>query len=71
MNLWTMIVIIVAIGTFSEICKTRIRANEEESEESIKEISQHLSRLKDRVANLETIVLEKERNKQFSDLEKC
>ena len=63
MNLWTMIVIIVAIETFSEICKSRIRANEKESKEFIKKTSQHVSRLKDRIANLETIVLEKERIK--------
>ncbi|UCF95023.1 MAG: hypothetical protein JSW39_13015 [Desulfobacterales bacterium] len=68
MSLWTAIVIIVAIGTVSEIYRARLKANAEKSEESFKTLTQRIARLEERMANLETIVLEKERTKQFSDL---
>ena len=68
MNLWTAIVIIVAIGTLSEIYRTRLKASANKTEESFKNHAQRLARLEDRIANLEAIVLEKERTKKFSEL---
>ena len=68
MNLWTAIVIIVAIGTVSEIYRAKIRANAKESEKYSEALSQRIARLEDRMANLETIVLEKERSKKFDNL---
>jgi hypothetical protein len=68
MNMWTMIVLIVAIGTFSELYRHRISANVKESKKLFDSISKRVARLEERMANLETIVLEKSREKQFSDL---
>lgn len=68
MSFWTAIVIIVAIGTLSEVYRARLKANAKKSEESIDKISQRMTRLEDRMANLETIILEKERARKFSDL---
>ena len=70
MNLWTMIVLIVAIGTFSEIYRHRISVNVKESKKFFDEFSNRMARLEERMANIETIVLEKAREKRFSDLDK-
>jgi hypothetical protein len=69
MDVFTMIVLIVAIGTISEIYRARISADVKESKKYFENLSQRIARLEDRMANLETIVLEKERTKKFSDLE--
>ena len=69
MNFWTAVVIIVAIGAFSEVYRARLKAISKKSEELLEDFSQRITRLESRMANLETIVLEKERTKQFSDLE--
>ena len=68
MSFWTAIVIIVAIGTLSEIYRARLKTNAEKSEAYFKDLAQRMARLEDRMANLETIVLERERTKQFSSL---
>ncbi len=68
MNTWTAIVLIVAIGTFGGLYRTRLRANNQKTDEDIENLSRRISRMEDRIANLETIVLEKEKAKQFSDL---
>ena len=70
MSFWTAIVIIVAIGTLSEMYRARFKANAEKSEEFFRNFAQRMARLEDRMANIETIVLEKERTRKFSDLEK-
>ena len=70
MNLWTMIVLIVAIGTFSEIYRHRISVNAKEAKKLYDEITKRVARLEERMANIETIVLEKVRDKRFSDLDK-
>lgn len=68
MNLWTMIVLVTAIGIFGEIYKHRISANREESKKYFEEVINRVARLEERMANIETIVLEKAREKKFSDL---
>ena len=68
MNLWTAIVIIVAIAAFSGIYRARFKSESKKTDEDFENLSQRISRLEDRIANLETIVLEKERTRQFSDL---
>jgi hypothetical protein len=70
MDFWTMIVILVLIGVISDIYKSRYKKDVDETEKSHENDSELLSRLKDRVANLETIILEKERDKRFAELEK-
>jgi hypothetical protein len=70
MDFWTMIVILVLIGVISDIYKSRYKKDTDETEKSHENDSELLSGLKDRVANLETIILEKERDKRFAELEK-
>lgn len=68
MSFWTAAVIIVAITTFGALYRTRIKANARQSGEISGSTLQRIESLEERMANLETIVLEKEKAKQFSDL---
>jgi len=68
MSFWTAIVIIVAIGVLSEMYKVRLKTSLRESEGNFKNISQRTARLEERMANIETLVLDKERQKDFRDL---
>ena len=68
MSFWTAAVIIVAITTFGTLYRTRIKAGATKSNETSEALLERLDRLEERMANLETIVLEKEKAKQFSDL---
>ena len=67
MNLWTAIVIIVAIGTLSEIYRSRLKAGSRKIEADVKSIVRRMVRLEERMGNLETIVLEKEKVSKFSE----
>ncbi len=69
MSFWTAIVIIVAIGVLSEMYKVRLKASLRKSEEYFEKLSQRTSRLEERMANIETIMLDKERQKDFRDLD--
>ena len=68
MNFWAAVVIIVAIGTISEVYRSKLKANANKSEKIYDTMAQRIARLEDRMANLETIVLEKEKTKKFSDM---
>lgn len=68
MNTMTAIVLIVAIGTCGGLYRARLKANAKIADEEFNDFSRRISGLEDRIANLETIVLEKEKSKQFSDL---
>ena len=61
MNFWAAVVIIVAIGTISEVYRSKLKANANKSEKIYDTMAQRIARLEDRIANLETIVLEKEK----------
>ena len=68
MSFWTAVVIIVAISALSQIFRTRLKATEEKNEASTNNLVQRVTRLEDRIANLETIVVDKERAEKFSAL---
>lgn len=68
MSFWTAIVIIVAIVTVSEIYRARLKATAKKSEEFQESFTERIERLETRMANLETIVLDKEKAKRFSDI---
>jgi len=68
MNMWTMIVLVVAIGIFGEVYKHRISLKAKESEAYYDDAIKRIARLEQRMANIETIVLEKVREQRFSDL---
>ncbi len=67
---FTFVIIIVALGIFGGIVKERIKAKENNNvpDEFLEEFDRRLERLETRIANIETIVLEKEKYKKFSDL---
>lgn len=69
MSFWTAIVIIVAIGVLSEMYKVRLKASLRKSEEYFEKLSQRTSHIEERMANIETIMLDKERQKDFRDLD--
>ena len=68
MSFWTAAAIIVAITTFGRLYSTRLKAGAQQSNENSESLLQRIDRLEERMANLETIVLEKEKAKKFSDL---
>ena len=68
MSFWTAAVIIVAIGALSKIFTDRLKATADKSEASAEGLAQRVARLEDRIANLETIVVDKERTQKFSAL---
>ena len=69
MNLFTMIVLIVAIGTFSKAYRHRMTINAgDESKATIDYLKKHVQRLENRMANVETIVIDEEREKRFAEL---
>ncbi len=68
MSFWTAIVIIVAIGTISEIFRSRLKANTAKTEDFYQKLTQRMVSLEERMANLETIVLDTEKSRKFSDL---
>lgn len=69
MSFWTAAVIVVAIVTFGGIYRARLKTNTKKSEESFGDLAERIARLEDRMLNLETIVLEKERTRRFSEFE--
>ena len=69
MTLWTAVVCMVAIGTISEIYRAKLKASASESEKIFEKMAQRVGRLEERMANVETIVLEKEKAKKFSGID--
>ena len=65
MSFWTAVVIIVAIGTIGQIATAKFKNRSEKPPDFVNNIDHRLSRLEDRMANIETIVLEKERIKSY------
>ncbi len=68
MSFWTAAVIIVTITTFGTLYRAKIKADSKKSNGDFEALLQRIDRMEDRIANLETIVLEKEQTKKFSDL---
>ncbi|MBN1903998.1 MAG: hypothetical protein JW927_02780 [Deltaproteobacteria bacterium] len=68
MDIWTMIVLIVVICVVGDIVKSRRNIGISESK-SGEDFSGLLGRLKKRIENLETIVLEKERTRPFDEID--
>ena len=68
MSFWTAAVAIVAIGAFSQIYSARLKAKTQKSEASTDNLTERVIRLEDRIANLESIVVDKERAEKFSAL---
>jgi Tfp pilus assembly protein PilN len=67
MNLWTMIFGIVLVGVISEMYRARLKTQEKigKSREREDALSDDIAALEDRIKNLETIVLEHEKLRDF------
>lgn len=68
MSFWTAVVIIVAISALGQIFRARLKATEKKNETSVKHLAQRVTRLEDRIGNLETIVVDQQRAQKFSTL---
>lgn len=67
-GLWTGIVLIVAIGAVSEMYRARVKSGSKETEKLYEEIIERLARLEERMANVETILFEREKADKFNKL---
>ena len=66
---FTFTTIIVLAAIIGDIFKKRIKAKERSMpDEFFEEFDRRLQRVEDRLANIETIVLEKEKHKKFAVL---
>lgn len=68
MDVFTMIVIIVAIVSLNKSYRCRMRAEARESTETVDHLMKYIDQLESRMANLETIVIENEKEKRFAGL---
>lgn len=69
MNLFTMIVLIVAIGALSKAYRHRMTISAgDESKATIDYLKKQVHRLENRMANVETIIIDEEKEKRFSRL---
>jgi hypothetical protein len=69
-SFWTAIVVIVALGMLSEMYRARLKKGSEKSEKLFDEIAGRMARIEERMTDLETIVLEKERARPYRELER-
>lgn len=68
MDMATAVVLIVAIVIFSELYRCRIREKGQALKKLFDEMTKQIVSLEKRMANLETITLENENEKRFTDL---
>jgi hypothetical protein len=68
MSFWTAAVLIVAIGAVSAVYRARIKAGSGKFEELFDSLSERVGRMEKRMANLETIILDKEKAGKFENL---
>ena len=69
MDIVTAIVIITAIVAFNKSYRYRMKTGARESDRSVDYLIRHINVLEHRISNLETIVIEEETGKRFSELE--
>lgn len=71
MDFWTAIVIIVLIGSVSGVIKSRNDKKQSSSDESQQQAAaEKIKTLEKRIANIESIVFELEKDRSFSQLER-
>lgn len=67
-GLWTGIVLIVAIGAVSEMYRARVKSSSKEAEKLFDEITERMTKIEERMANVETILFEKEKADRYKNL---
>ena len=66
---FTFVTIVVAMGILSGMYKEKMRSRQtNDRDDKYLDYDLRLNKLEQRIANLETLVLEKERDKKFSSL---
>ena len=72
MSFWTAIAILGVVGVIGEVIKSghRSRSVDSATRKLIDEFDQRIARMEERLANLETLVLDSEKNRRFDDLSK-
>ncbi len=68
MGLWTGIVLIVAIGAVSEMYRARVKSGSKETEKLYAEIIERMTKVEERMANVETILFEREKSEKYKNL---
>ncbi|MDA3811242.1 MAG: hypothetical protein PF518_13045 [Spirochaetaceae bacterium] len=67
-GLWTGIVLIVAIGAISEMYRARVKNGADKTAKLYDEISERMGRIEERMANVETILFEREKSDKYDKL---
>ena len=73
MDFWFFVVVIVIVGSLTELGRLYLKKREvvsPEYEKKIDDLQTIVTRQNTRIENLETVILEMERNKKFDDLKK-
>lgn len=68
MNMWTAGAVIVAVIFICETYRTYLKTKAKDMDKTKKEIEDRMTKIEARMANLETIVLEKEKASKFDSL---
>lgn len=66
--IFSFVIVIVIIDHIGKALREKIRAKSDTNDDSYIDYDLRLKKLEDRIANLETIVLEQERYNKFSNL---
>ena len=66
--IFSFVIVLVVINRIGEILKEKVKARSIIKDDNFGDYDLRLEKLEDRIANLETIVLEQERYRKFSSL---
>ncbi len=67
-GIWTGIVLIVAIGAISEMYRARVKSGTKIIEKQYEDILERMVRIEERMANVETILFDKEKTDKFDKI---
>ena len=67
-GLWTGIVLIVAIGAVSEMYRARVKSGAKETVKLYEEIVARMAKIEERMANVETILFDREKAEKFDKI---
>ena len=67
-GLWTGIVLIVAIGAVSEMYRARVKSGAKETVKLYEEIIARMAKIEERMANVETILFDREKADKFDKI---
>ncbi|MCK5155016.1 MAG: hypothetical protein KAQ69_01205 [Spirochaetales bacterium] len=71
MSFWLAIVIIVSVGSITEVLRQYFKRKErgsDISEQKLQELMRVLGKHEDRLSNLETVILEIDKDKKYDNL---